>query len=73
MRQDVRHAPRCAAGMDDLTRLHRVSRIFLARLLMVYGTEAGDFLRRMAAELDELAGYLADDETVPVLGSEFQN
>jgi hypothetical protein len=59
--------------MDDPTRLHRASRIFLARPLMIYGTAAGGFLSRMADELDGLAEELVDDETVPVLGSDFQN
>jgi hypothetical protein len=53
--------------------MHRASRVFLARLLLVYGTEAAGLLRRMADELDGLAEELVDDETVPVLGSNFQH
>ena len=50
------------ADMDNNTRLHRATRVFLARLLMVYGTQAGDILRRMAGELDYLADELARDD-----------
>ena len=50
------------ADMDNDTRLHRATRVFLAQLLTVYGTEAGDILLRMADELDCLADELARDD-----------
>ena len=41
-------------GMSDLTKLHRASRVFLARLLIVHGTDALEVLRQLADELDQL-------------------
>ena len=40
--------------MTDLQNFQRVCRVFLARLLMVYGPAAPDLLRRMADELEWL-------------------
>jgi hypothetical protein len=40
--------------MDNLTRFNRASRIFLARLLMVHGTNAPTILRQLADELEGL-------------------
>ena len=62
MRRDGRNEARQAGGMDNDTRLHRATLVFLARLLMVYDSGAGDILRRMADELDCLADELARDE-----------
>lgn len=43
------------AGMDAVSRLHRACCVFLAHLLIVYGADAPDVLRRRADQLDELA------------------
>ena len=61
--------PQCASldrsirriGADELSRLHRACRVFLARLLIVYGTDAPEVLRRMADELEELEAEQAAD------------
>jgi hypothetical protein len=37
--------------------------VFLARLLIVYGTDAPDLLRNMADELEELAEELGAEES----------
>jgi len=42
-------------GMNELTRWHRATRVFLARLLLVHGKDAPEVLRRMADELEWLA------------------
>ena len=60
MRGDVRHAERHHGRMTDLEKFQRVCRVFLARLLMVYGPAAPDLLRRMADELE----WLAESERV---------
>ena len=38
------------ADMDNDTRLHRATRVFLAQLLTVYGTEAGCRFHGMAGQ-----------------------
>ena len=40
--------------MTDLEKFQRACRVFLARLLMVYGPAAPDLLRRIADELEWL-------------------
>jgi hypothetical protein len=40
--------------MTDLQKFQRACRVFLARLLMVYGPAAPDLLRQMADELEWL-------------------
>jgi hypothetical protein len=50
--------------MTDLQKFQRVCRVFLARLVMVYGTDAPEVLRRMADELEWLnADVLRDGST----------
>jgi hypothetical protein len=55
--------------MTDLQKLQRVCRVFLARLLMVYGPAAPDPLRRIADELEwleaERVAQLASGERDP--------
>ena len=53
-RHDSRHEARHAARMTDLEKFQRACRVFLARLLIVYGEDAPDVLRRMADELEWL-------------------
>ena len=68
-RQDSRHEARKAACMTDLEKFQRTTRVFLARLLMVYGPAAPEMLRRMADELGwlevELAPELASGDRDP--------
>jgi hypothetical protein len=55
--------------MDKIARLHRASRVFLACLLLAYGSAAPDVLRRMADELEWLAADVEADEGSPESGS----
>jgi hypothetical protein len=48
--------------MTDLQKFQRVSRVFLARLLVVYGPAAPDLLRRIADEVDWLERERLDAE-----------
>ena len=41
--------------MNELTRFHRVSRVFLARLVAMHGEDAPEVLRRLADEIEWLA------------------
>jgi len=54
MRGDASYVAHHHGRMTDLQKFQRVCRVFLARLLMVYGPAAPDLLRRMAAELEWL-------------------
>jgi hypothetical protein len=55
---DIRRAGVWPAGhrrrMNDFQKFQRACRVFLARLLLVYGTDAPTILRRMADELEQL-------------------
>jgi hypothetical protein len=48
--------------MEDTTRLHRATRVFLASLLITFGSAAPDVLRQMADELDGLAAEMNSDD-----------
>ena len=50
MRHDRRNGVRQAVRITELQKFQRACRVFLARLLMVYGPAAPDVLRRMADE-----------------------
>ena len=50
--------------MDDINRPHRAARVFLARLVMIHGADAGDFLRRMAVPEADKRSVLADLEVI---------
>jgi len=70
MRGDAREGVQRHGGVTDLQRFQRASRVLLARLLIVHGTEAPEVLRRLADELDwlaeaERAGESADDRPHP--------
>ena len=54
--------------MSDLTRLHQACRVFLARLLIVHGSDAPGVLRRMADELEGLVADLESEEMPPAPG-----
>ena len=51
--------------MTDLQKFQRVCRVFLARLLIVYGPAAPDLLRRLADELESLEQDRLDAEMQP--------
>ena len=58
------------SGMENTTRLHRATRVFLASLLVTFGASAPQVLRQMADELDQLAAEvdaegLADGRVTP--------
>jgi hypothetical protein len=40
--------------VDNLTKMHRIARVFLARLILVCGFDAPAVLRRIADELEWL-------------------
>jgi len=69
MRHDARHEARQAGRMTELQKFQRACRVFLARLLMVYGPAAPEVLRRMADELEwleaERAAELASGDRDP--------
>lgn len=48
--------------MTDLRKFQRVSRVFLARLLVAFGPAAPDLLRRIADELEWLERDRLDAE-----------
>jgi len=59
------HVRGCAVqnrGMSERVKLERVSRVFLARLLSVYGRDAPEQLCRAADELDDLWHEMDSDE-----------
>lgn len=62
MRGNLSARVRQSGGMTDLQKFQRVCRVYLARLLMVYGPAAPDLLRRMADELDWLERQRLDAE-----------
>jgi len=51
MRHNSRSEARQAVRVTDLEKFQRACRVFLARLLMVHGTEAPEVLRQLADEL----------------------
>ena len=54
MRGDAGHAQRHHGRVTELQKFQRVTRVFLARSLMVHGEDAPGVLRQMADELEWL-------------------
>ena len=54
MRGDAGQARQHHGRMTDLQKFQRVCRVFLARLLMIHGTNAPAILRQLADELEWL-------------------
>jgi len=64
MRGDGRGGGWRSCAMTHLQKFQRACRVFLVRLVMVYGTDAPEVLRRMADELEWLnADVLRDGST----------
>jgi hypothetical protein len=57
------------SGMENTTRLHRATRVFLASLLVTFGASAPQVLRQMADELEQLAAEVDSDDSPTEAGA----